>query len=573
MGLFKRDKDPVKLTSEGNYYGERGNFDRAILCFQRAITADAKHVPAYLGISVLIAILSIACAHQAPIDLREADIATLQGAMRSGNLDSRQVVAHYLAEIARIDHAGPELRSIIEINPEALKIAAVLDGERAKSGPRGPLHGIPVVLKANIDTGDLMHTTAGSLALADYRAPKDAFLVERLREAGVVILGKANLTEWANFRSSHSSSGWSSIGGQTKNPYDPRRNPCGSSSGSAVAVSANLTVVAVGTETDGSIVCPAGINGVVGIKPTLGLVSRGGIIPGAGSFDTAGSLARTVEDAAILLTAMSAADPSDSSGKERPSIIPDFAANLSADALRGKRIGVLRNYWGAGDDPNVEVIIDQAIEILVGAGAEVVDPIEMDVEAMWEAEEVAFNYELKAGIDEYLGKSNAEVSSLADVIRFNEENADTVMPFFGQEGMEASQKMGPLTEAAYRTALADSKRISQAAIDGALGAHRIDAIVAPTNNPAWLTDHVNGDDGFGLSSSSYAAVSGYASVTVPAGFVHGLPVGLSFIGGAYSDKALIDFAYAFEQASRVRRAPMLSRRSAISVPTGIIASR
>jgi amidase len=420
------------------------------------------------------------------------------------------------------------------------------------------LHGIPVVLKANIDTGDLMHTTAGSLALADHRAAKDAFLVERLREAGAVILGKANLSEWANFRSIHSSSGWSSIGGQTKNPYDPRRNPCGSSSGSAVAVSANLTAVAVGTETDGSIVCPAGINGVVGIKPTLGLVSRGGIIPGAGSFDTAGPFARTVEDAAILLTAMSAADPSDSSAKERPSAIPDFAANLSADALRGKRIGVLRNYWGAGDDPNVEAIIDQAIEILVGAGAEVVDPIEMDVEEMWEAEEVAFNYELKAGIDEYLGKSNAEVSSLADVIRFNEENAETVMPFFGQEGMEASQKMGPLTEVAYRKALADSKRISRAAIDGALGAHRIDAIVAPTNNPAWLTDHVNGD-GFGLSSSSYAAVSGYASVTVPAGFVHGLPVGLSFIGGAYSDKALIDFAYAFEQASRARRAPMLSR--------------
>lgn len=503
----------------------------------------------------LLSVLVFACAHGPSIDLRETDIAALQASMQSGDLKSQDIVGYYLAEIARIDRAGPELRSIIEINPDAMEIAVRLDRERDVSGPRGPLHGIPVVLKANIDTGDRMHTTAGSLALATHRAADDAFLVTRLRNAGAVILGKANLSEWANFRSARSSSGWSSLGGQTKNPYDPLRNPCGSSSGSAVAVAANLTVLAVGTETDGSIVCPAGINGVVGIKPTLGVVSRDGIIPGAHSYDTAGPLARTVRDAAILLAVMSGVDPSDPVTASGPDGIPDYAAALSASALHGKRIGVLRNYWGAGDDPKAEAVFDQAIQTLKASGAEIVDPIELDIDGMWEAEDVAFSYELKAGIDGYLQSSGASVRSLEDVIRFNAENAAAVMPFFGQEVLEASQKMGPLSEAAYRKALADSKRISQAAIDGALKSHGIDAIIAPANSPAWLTDHINGDVGFGLSSSSYAAVSGYASVTVPAGFVHGLPIGVSFIAGAYSDKQLIDMAYAFEQASKSRRAP------------------
>jgi amidase len=511
----------------------------------------------------LLSVLFFACT-QGPLvvstresqtDLREYDIAALQAAMQNGDLSSQDIVGHYLAEIARIDHAGPELRSIIEINPDAMEIAASLDRERAASGPRGPLHGIPVVLKANIDTGDRMHTTAGSLALATHRAADDAFLVERLRKAGAVILGKANLSEWANFRSSHSSSGWSSLGGQTKNPYDPKRNPCGSSSGSAVAVAANLTTLAVGTETDGSIVCPAGINGVVGIKPTIGVVSRSGIIPGASSYDTAGPLTRTVRDAAILLTAMSGVDPSDPTTENGPAGVPDYAAGLSADALRGKRIGVLRNYWGAGEDPNAEAVFDQAITVLEASGAEIVDPIELEIDGMWEAEAVAFNYELKAGIDGYLQASGASVKSLEEVIRFNTENAAAVMPFFGQDGMEAAQKMGPLSEDAYLKALSDSKRISQAAIDGALKSNRIDALIAPANSPAWLTDHIKGDVDFGLSSSSYAAISGYASVTVPAGFVHGLPVGVSFIAGAYSDKQLIDLAYAFEQASKVRRPP------------------
>jgi amidase len=411
------------------------------------------------------------------------------------------------------------------------------------------------VLKANIDTGDRMHTTAGSLALAAHRAADDAFLVTRLRAEGVVILGKANLSEWANFRSVRSSSGWSSIGGQTKNPYDPRRNPCGSSSGSAVAVAANLTALAVGTETDGSIVCPAGINGVVGIKPTIGVVSRTGIIPGAQSYDTAGPFARTVRDAAILLAAMAGADPADPATENTRGDVLEFTEGLSPNALHGKRIGVLRNYWGAGEDPNAEAVFDQAIATLEAAGAEIVDPIELNIEGMWEAEDLAFSYELKAGIDSYLQGSGASVKSLEEVIRFNTENAATVMPFFGQDVMEAAQEKGPLSEDAYLEALAESKRISQEAIDGALGSNRLDALIAPANSPAWLTDHVNGDVGFGLSSSSLAAVSGYASVTVPAGFVHGLPVGVSFIAGAFSDKQLIEIAYAFEQVSKVRRAP------------------
>ncbi len=503
----------------------------------------------------LLASLVCACAQVPTSDLREYDIAALQSSMQSGELRSRDIVSYYLTEIARIDHAGPELRSIIEINPDAMEIAASLDRERDVSGPRGPLHGIPVVLKANIDTGDRMHTTAGSLALAAHRATDDAFLVGRLRDAGAVILGKANLSEWANFRSARSSSGWSSLGGQTRNPYDPRRNPCGSSSGSAVSVAANLTVVAVGTETNGSIVCPSGINGVVGIKPTLGVVSRDGIIPVAHSQDTAGPFARTVTDAAILLTAMSGADRADPVTASGPDGVPDYAAGLSADALDGKRIGVLRNYRGAGEDPNVEAVFDQAIETLEASGAEMVDPIEfVEMDNMWEAEEVVLNYEFKADLDVYLESSGAGVKSLQGVIRFNAEHADAVMPFFGQELMEVAQKKGPLSEAAYLKALAQSKQISQTMIDGALKSNSIDAIIAPTNGPAWLTDHVNGDS-FGLSSSSYAAVSGYASVTVPAGFVQGLPIGVSFIAGAYSDKLLIDMAYAFEQASKARRAP------------------
>jgi len=505
----------------------------------------------------LIALFAGACSpntDKSVPDLRESDISTLQSSMQKGELSSQDLVRYYLREIERIDRSGPELRSIIEINPDAMDIAAALDAERAQSGPRGPLHGIPIILKANIDTGDRMHTTAGSLAMADHRAPDDSFMVARLREAGAIILGKSNLSEWANFRSDRSSSGWSSIGGQTKNPYDPLRNPCGSSSGSAVAVAANLTVLAIGTETDGSVVCPSGINGIVGIKPTLGLVSRDGIIPIGHSQDTAGPMARTVTDAALLLNAMAIADQNDPATASRPASIPDFAANLSADALKGKRIGVLRNYFGSGDDSRVESLVAQTIETLKNAGAEIVDPIELAGDEMWDAEGEVLDYEFKTDLAAYLQSSGAKLRSLKEIIAFNATHAATVMPFFGQEQMEEAEKKGPLSEDAYLAALKKSKRISQSEIDGALKSNSIDAIIAPTNSPAWLTDHINGDS-FGLSSSSYAAVSGYASITVPAGFVKGLPVGMSFFAGAYSDKQLIDMAYAFEQASKVRQAP------------------
>ena len=487
-------------------------------------------------------------------DYIEADIATLQADMDSGALTAATLVDYYLGRIDSLDRNGVELRSIIEVNPDARAIADALDAERQVQGPRGPLHGIPVVLKANIDTGDMMATSAGSLALADHRAPDDAFIVRQLRDAGAVILAKANLSEWANFRSTRSSSGWSSLGGQTRNPYDPTRNPCGSSSGSGVAVAANLAVLAIGTETDGSVVCPAGINGIVGIKPTLGLVSRDGIIPIAHSQDTAGPMARTVRDAAQLLNVMSAADSGDPATTDRPATLPDFAADLDPDGLRGKRIGVVRSYGGAGENPYVDSQFDAAVAVLREKGAVIVDPIELETTGMGDAEYEVLLYEFKADLNAYLRESSASPGSMQDVIEFNRQNAEAVMPFFGQEHMERSVEKGPLTEAAYQDALVNSKRIARDAVDGALEAHNLDALVAPTNGPSWKTDHVNGDH-FSVGSSSLAAVSGYASITVPAGFVFDLPVGISFIGTGYTEHQLIQMAYAFEQASSARRPP------------------
>ncbi len=487
---------------------------------------------------------------------QEKNIDTLQSLMTEEKLSAVELVQFYLDRINAIDRNGPRLNSIIEINPEALEIAAALDAERKASGPRGPLHGIPVILKANIDTADRMETTAGSLAMKGHIAPEDAFIVQRLRSAGAIILGKANLSEWANFRSNHSSSGWSSIGGQTKNPYDTARNPCGSSSGSAVAVAASLTSVAVGTETDGSVVCPSSINGIVGIKPTLGLVSRSGIIPIAHSQDTAGPMARTVKDAAILLSAMVAADPKDPLADIFPQSLADFTAGLTKDALEGKRIGVLRNYYGAGNDPRVEQILEDTAATLKTLGAEVVDPIEVDLKGMGSAEGTVLHYEFKADLNSYLQQSGAAMTSLADIIAFNEAHSDTVMPHFGQETMIKSQEKGPLTEKGYLEALETSKRIAQTAIDNALETHSLDALIAPTRGPAWMTDHINGDQSSGISSSSLAAVSGYASITVPAGEVVGLPIGISFIGAAFSDASLIRMAYAFEQGGYKRKPPM-----------------
>lgn len=489
-------------------------------------------------------------------DLQEADITTLQSLMQKGELNAAQLVQFYLDRIEAIDRNGPALNSIIELNPQAMEIATALDEERKISGPRGPMHGIPVILKANIDTADEMETTAGSLALKGHHAPSDAFIVEKLRLAGAVILGKANLSEWANFRSNHSSSGWSSIGGQTKNPYDLARNPCGSSSGSAVAVAAGLTSVAVGTETNGSIVCPASVNGIVGIKPSMGLVSRSGIIPIAHSQDTAGPMARTVKDAAILLSAMVAKDPSDPLADIFPDAVPDYAADLSRDALKGKRIGIYRGYSGAGVDARVEAILAHTIATLKEFGAEIIDPVEIDTEGMGAAQGVVLYYEFKTDLNAYLEKSGAPMNSLAEIIAFNEANKDSVMPHFGQEDMLKAQSMGPLSDAEYLQALKTSKRIAQDGIDNLLQGQSLDALIAPTRGPAWLTDHINGDQSSGISSSSLAAVSGYASITVPAGDVLGLPIGISFIGTAFSDASLIRMAYAFEQAGYKRKPPI-----------------
>jgi amidase len=503
---------------------------------------------------LLLALLS-ACGSDAP-GIEEASIAELHDRMQRGELRAEELVSAYLERIDAFDRSGAGLNSIVEINPDALAIARSLDEEWQRSGPRGPMHGIPVVLKANIDTADRMHTHAGSLALASHRPPTDAFLVSRLRDSGAVILGKANLSEWANFRSTRSTSGWSSVGGQTRNPYDTARNPCGSSSGSAVAVAANLASVAVGTETDGSVVCPAGINGIVGIKPTLGLVSRSGIIPIAHSQDTAGPMARTVRDAAILLSAMTGVDAEDPASAATPATVPDYTANLAADGLDGRRIGVLRSYTGAGSNPQVEAIFESSIAVLREQGATITDPIEVDTSDVDAAELEVLYYEFKADLNRYLEQSGAPVESLADVIRFNEANAETVMSIFGQEHMHAAEAKGPLTEPEYLAALAASGNALRERLVAVMDEHDLDALIAPTNGPAWMTDHVNGDN-YQLGSSSFAAVSGFPNITVPAGFISGLPIGLSFIGRAFSEKDLIEMAYAFEQATLVRRPPEL----------------
>ncbi len=488
-------------------------------------------------------------------DFAEASIADLHDQLQRGEVRSEELVEWYVERIARIDREGVQLNAIIEVNPDARDIARALDAEWQSAGPRGPLHGIPVVLKANIDTADQMYTSAGSLALAEHVPTTDAFVVKRLRDAGAIILGKANLSEWANFRSRRSSSGWSSIGGQTRNPYDPTRSPCGSSSGSAVAVAADLTVVAIGTETDGSIVCPSGSNGIVGIKPTLGLVSRSGIIPIAHSQDTAGPMARSVRDAAILLTAMTGIDADDpaTAGAE---IHHDYSANLTADGVRGKRIGVLRSYHGAGSNPAVDALLAGSIEVLRKVGAEIIDDIHFDAPGLGDAEYEVLLFEFRSDLNAYLERTEAPVASLADLIAYNEAHADDVLSIFGQDILIDAEKKGPLTDPAYLEALETSKRLARDSLDGALTEHRLDALVAPTNGPAWKIDHVNGDS-FHVGSSSLAAVSGYPNITVPAGQISGLPIGLSFIGNAWNEKQLIEIAYAFEQATEAREAPEL----------------
>ena len=493
-----------------------------------------------------------------PFALEEISIGGLADAIASGAQTSRSATQAYLARIAEIDRQGPTLRSVIETNPDALDIAEALDREQAAGRVRSPLHGVPVLVKDNIDTADRMTTTAGSLALAGSIPPEDSHVAQRLREAGVVLLGKANLSEWANFRSTRSSSGWSARGGQCRNPYALDRNPCGSSSGSGAAVSANLAAAAIGTETDGSIVCPSTANGIVGIKPTVGLVSRAGIVPISETQDTAGPMARSVRDAALLLGAIAGPDPRDPATAPGETLgLDDYTPFLDADGLRGARIGVQRSVFGFHEA--VDRLMEEAIAVLRDRGAVIVDPIDLAANgALRRAETEVLFYEFKAGLNAYLQNlRNPPIRSLADLIAFNERHADEELAYFGQERLIAAQSRGSLSSMEYRRAHATARRLSRAAgIDRVMDGGSLDAILAPTGGPAWVTDLVNGDH-FGGSSSQLAAAAGYPNVTVPAGFVHGLPVGVSFFGRAWSEPTLIRIAYAFEQATRHRRAPRL----------------
>jgi amidase len=497
----------------------------------------------------------------APFDLEEATIAALQQRMQSGQDTSRSLVDKYLARIEALDRSGPALHSVLEVNPDARTIADRLDAERKTRGPRGPLHGIPILIKDNIATADRMMTTAGSLALAGATPPKDAFIVERLREAGVVILGKTNLSEWANFRSTHSTSGWSGRGGQTKNPYALDRNPSGSSSGSGAAMAANLAAVAVGTETDGSIVSPANSNGLVGFKPTLGLVSRSGIVPIAHSQDTAGPMTRTVADAAALLGAMAGTDPEDPATKDAGRKgRRDYTASLDANGLKGARIGVVRNKY-FGYSPATDRLAEAAIAEMKKQGATIVDPANIATLGKFDNGELeVLLFELKADLNKYLTWLGAAspVHSLKDVIAFNDAHQEQEMPYFGQEIMTMAEKKGPLTSAKYTAALARNQRMARRlGIDAVMTKFKLDALVAPTGGPAWLTDVVNGDSSAAnaASPSTVTSVAGYPHITVPAGYYRGLPVGISFFGRAWSEATLIKLAYAYEQATKHRRPP------------------
>jgi amidase len=490
----------------------------------------------------------------------EATIADLQRRMTTEEISARSLAKAYLARIEEIDKRStensPELNAVIEVNPDALAIAAELDKERKAKGPRGPMHGVPVLMKDNIDTADRMQTTAGSLALIGSKPTQDSGVARKLRNTGAVILGKTNLSEWANIRSSHSSSGWSGRGGQTKNPYALDRNPCGSSSGSGAAVSANLCTVAVGTETDGSIVCPSSANGIAGIKPTLGLISRAGIIPISHSQDTAGPMARTVRDAAILLGALAGPDPRDAATVDAGAKMQrDYTQFLDPNGLKGARIGVARKYFGFSDA--VDALMNRLIEEMKTAGAVIVDPADLESHGKFDDTELlVLMYELKADLNAYLAsRPDAHVHTLADVIAFNEQNKEKEMPYFGQDLFLKAQEKGPLTDKEYVAALAANHKLSrEGGIDGVMDKFHLDAIVAPTGGPAWLTDLADGDHSAGGSSNA-AAVAGYPNINVPAGFVFGLPVGISFFGRAWSEPVLLKIAYGFEQLVKARNPP------------------
>jgi amidase len=493
--------------------------------------------------------------HVKPFEWGEATIAQLQAAMNSGKETAVSLARKYLQRIADIDKRGPAVNAVIELNPDAPAIARDLDKERKAKGPRGPLHGIPVLIKDNIDTHDRMMTTAGSLALLGSIAPRDSFVAQKLREAGAVILGKTNLSEWANFRGERSSSGWSGRGGQTNNPYSLDRNPSGSSSGSAVAVSANLCAAAIGTETDGSIISPSTLCGIVGVKPTIGLVSRSGIIPIAHSQDTAGPMTRTVRDAAILLGALTGVDPRDSATESsRGKSHPDYTPFLDPNGLRGARIGVARKFFRSG--AIAEKLLEAALEEMKRLGATAVD-VPDDLGKFGDAEHEVLLYEFKTDLNAYLASlgPKAPVRTLQEIVEFNERNKEKELPYFGQETFLKAQEKGSLTDKAYLDALEKCRRFSRdEGIDAAMDKHQLDAIVAPSGGPAGLTDHVYGDRNAG-GSSSPAAVAGYPNITVPAGQVFGLPVGISFFGRAYSEPTLLKLAYSFEQATKLRKPP------------------
>ena len=495
-------------------------------------------------------------------ELEEITIPELQEGMKSGKFTARSLVEKYLERIddvdtPRKDKRGPAVNAIIELNPDALHIADALDQERKAKGSRGPLHGVPVLIKDNIDTADGMMTTAGSLALLGSKPAKDSFVAQRLRAAGAVILGKTNLSEWANIRSGHSTSGWSGRGGLTRNPYALDRNPCGSSSGTGAGISANLAAVGIGTETDGSIVCPSSSNGLAGIKPTVGLVSRGGIIPISHSQDGAGPMCRTVRDAAILLGALTGVDPDDtatavSAGKSQT----DYAQFCDPNGLKGARIGVARKYFGFSEA--VDALMEESLSVMKQKGATLVDPADIATLGKFdESELLVFMYELKADLNAYLARLGpaAPVHTLQEIIEFNERNRQKEMPYFGQDLFLKAQSKGPLTDKEYVDALAKNHQLARTdGIDALMDKHHLDAIVAPTGGPAWLTDLVNGDHVAGGSSNA-AAVAGYPNINVTAGFLSGLPVGISFFGRGWSEPTLIKLAYSFEQATKARQAP------------------
>lgn len=511
------------------------------------------------GIAVAGAALSSTALGQrrGAVNLSEMTVAQLRAAMEKGTMTCESITRWYLARIRTLN---PKINSIIEVNPDAIAIARQRDRERLNRSVKGPLHGIPVVIKDNIDTADKMKTTAGSLALVDAPVPKqDAFIVKKLREAGAVIIAKTNLSEWANFRDGDSISGWSGRGGQTRNPYILDRNPCGSSSGTGAAIAANLAAIGIGTETDGSILCPSSINGIVGLKPTIGVVSRSGIIPIAASQDTAGPMCRSVEDAAILLNVFAwQADANDAATVNVPidwEVRPDYTKDLIADGLRGARIGVARDYWGK--NATVDKVTDAALEAMKRAGAQLIDVRFPNMSKFGAAEFLVLQYEFKDGLERYLRQRGSKHQTLNDLIKFNNDNAAKELKYFGQSILESSAKLGDLNSKAYKEARETCKKYAaEEGIDEVVEKNKLDAIVAPSNAPTWMIDTVSGDCGSGyVGSSSMAAVAGYPNITVPAGFAKELPIGISFFGKAFTESTLIKFAYSFEQATKARRQP------------------